>query len=63
MSSDRERAWRPRIYRAWSTRDGRFFWTFTRPQANSWTGATLSSARLLERQAAQFCATLNRRAT
>lgn len=59
MSSDVERAWRPRIYRAWNHRTGEFYWAVTAPRANSWTGATLHSARALEREARQFAMHLN----
>lgn len=60
MSSDVERAWRPRIYRAWNMYDGRFYWAVTHPRRNAWTGQTLSSARFLERMAIDFARRLNR---
>ena len=59
MSSDYERAWRPRLYRAWSHREGHFYWAVTAPRANSWTGGTLHSARQLESKARQFAMHLN----
>lgn len=59
MSSDIERAWRPRIYRAWNRHSGHFYWAVTRPQQNSWTGATLSNARRLENRAVNFARDLN----
>ena len=54
--------WRPHIYRTWNARSGKFVYTYTTPKASSWGAAALSDARKLERQAAQFCAALNRTA-
>lgn len=59
MGSEIERQWKPRIYRAWNQRTGQFYWSVTAPKANSWTGATLHSARQLESKARTFAMHLN----
>jgi hypothetical protein len=51
--------WKPRIFRYWNFRTGKFIWAYTTPRANSWTNQTLCDARRMERQAAAWCRGMN----